>query len=329
MATARKRGDSWRCLAYIGNIDGKRKYKSFTAATKQEAERLAANYEKSTVGLLRVGDAILKYIELKEAVLSPSTIRSYRMYMPHYERIARKSIDQLTDADVQAWVSSMVRDGMSPKYIRNVYGLLSSTVRLYRPQKPISATLPQRARKYSYVPTNDEIREILPYFDEEMQIAIQLAAYCSLRCGEICALTRKDLKGNTLSVRKALARNTEGEYVTKAPKTPGSTRTVTVPAFLLEKLKAKQGRFVERSPQAVSLEFAKIAKKHGAAFRFHDLRHFFASELAKTMPLAVIERMGGWSPGSPVLRQIYSGAQEAEMAKNMAAATAVFEQMQP
>lgn len=330
MATARKRGNSWRCLAYIGVVDGKRKYKSCTGRTKQEAEQLAANYEREAGEDLTVSEAILKYIELKEAVLSPSTILCYRSYARNcFDSIGGRKFSDLKDREVQAWISSMTRAGKSPKYIRNVYGLLSSAVRLQMPQKAIRGTLPSKAKKYSYVPTAAEIWQLMPYLDEEMQIAAQLAAFCSLRIGEICALTSEDLHGNTLVISKALARSSTGEYVTKAPKTAGSIRAVTVPGFLLARLSGIEGRFVQRTPHNVSMAFARAAAAHGFKFRFHDLRHFFATELAKSIPLAVVEKMGGWSPGSPVLRQIYIGSQEAELRKNMAAATAVFEAMQP
>lgn len=327
MATARKRGDSWRCLAYVGTVDGKRKYKSFTAPTKKEAERLAASYEKEKASPMTVGEAILKYIDIKEPVLSPSTIRAYRRYLPHYAAVENIRLDQLTDAITQEWVSDLVRSGMSPKYVRNVFGLLSSSVRIFGRQ--IRATLPKNPRRESYTPTNAEVQAILPYLDDEMQIAVMLAAYCSLRRGEICALTSEDLHGDTLVISKALARSSTGEYIVKAPKTAGSIRAVTVPGFLLARLSGIEGRFVQRTPHNVSMAFARAAAAHGFQFRFHDLRHFFATELAKSIPLAVVEKMGGWSPGSPVLRQIYIGSQEAELRKNMAAATAVFEAMQP
>ena len=331
MATARKRGKKWRCLAYVGkDAAGKRLYKSFTGETKQEAERMAAEYELTLNAPKTVGRAVSEYIDIKAAVLSPSTIRAYRIMLKTvFTPIAGARFDVFGSADAQKWVSAMVESGKSPKYVKNAYSLLTSTIRLLRPQKPISAVLPRRTRKLSYTPTNAEIRQIMRFYGEEMQIAIMLAAYCSLRCGEICALTAKDLNGNVLTVNKALVRTETGEYVQKTPKTPGSVRSVTVPGFLLERLQGKEGRFVQRTPQAVSLCFADVAKKHGVPFRFHDLRHFFASELAKTMPLAVVERMGGWMPGSPVLRQIYIGAQQAELKKAMETATALFEKMQP
>lgn len=331
MATARKRGKKWRCLAYVGkDLSGKRLYKSFTADTKNEAERMAAEYELTLTAPKTVGRAVGDYINIKAAVLSPSTIRGYRiMQKTVFSPIANARFDTFGSADAQKWISAMVESGKSPKYVKNAYSLLTATMRLLRPQKPISAVLPTRTRKLSYTPTNDEIRAIMGLYDDEMQIAIMLAAYCSLRCGEICALTSSDLNGNVLTVNKAYTRTESGEYALKPPKTPGSTRQITVPGFLLERLQGKEGRFVQRTPQAVSLKFADVAKKNGVPFRFHALRHYFASELAKTMPLAVVERMGGWSPGSTVLRNVYINAQQAELKKAMEAASAHFEEVQP
>ena len=87
MATAKKLpSGSWRCLIYTGNDkNGKRQYKSFTAATKREAEYLATQYmvsleehKKQKKSDALFSDALSQYIASKTPVLSPSTIRGYR-----------------------------------------------------------------------------------------------------------------------------------------------------------------------------------------------------------------------------------------------------------
>ena len=51
MATAKKlKSGSWRCLVYDCMEDGKRKYKSFTAPTKKEAEHGAHHAVDGVVG---------------------------------------------------------------------------------------------------------------------------------------------------------------------------------------------------------------------------------------------------------------------------------------
>lgn len=66
---------------------GKRHYQSFTAATRAEAQALAEDWKRSQKTLkeqLTVSDAVARYIDLKAAVLSPSTVRNYRGYARQY-----------------------------------------------------------------------------------------------------------------------------------------------------------------------------------------------------------------------------------------------------
>lgn len=64
---------SWRARLFLGEDEnGKKHYKSFTAATKREAERLALNYaeERATPDRITFKDALTRYIESKSNVLS-------------------------------------------------------------------------------------------------------------------------------------------------------------------------------------------------------------------------------------------------------------------
>ena len=85
MATAKKLpSGSYRCLVYTGTENGKRQYKSFSAATKKQAEYLASQFlvetdqkkKQKSENIFR--DELEKYISNKESVLSPSTIKGYK-----------------------------------------------------------------------------------------------------------------------------------------------------------------------------------------------------------------------------------------------------------
>ena len=69
----------WKVTIYdYKDSTGKIHQKTFTADTKREAERMAAEYQRGpALADLTVGEAVQKYIDLKKAVLSPSTHRSY------------------------------------------------------------------------------------------------------------------------------------------------------------------------------------------------------------------------------------------------------------
>jgi hypothetical protein len=111
-----------RQLAYVGvGEDGKRRYKSFTAPTKKEAELLAAQYvaqeaRKQDTGM-RVGEAIDRYIEIKAGILSPSTVLGYKRQRRNcYDQVSGLYVDGLTSSQLQKWISDFSR-GNSPKYV--------------------------------------------------------------------------------------------------------------------------------------------------------------------------------------------------------------------
>ena len=87
MATARKLpSGNYRCRIYLGKVNGKDSYKSFTAPTKKEAELNAIKYLNEhnqnkkviPVNEFTFDESLEKYITLKESVLSPSTVREYK-----------------------------------------------------------------------------------------------------------------------------------------------------------------------------------------------------------------------------------------------------------
>ena len=110
MAKAKKLpSGNWRVLVYAGKENGKPKYKSFTAPTRREAERLG-NYTYNRKGHtdtnMSVYDAMDRYITSKENVLSPSTIRGYRgILRNNLKDIMYTSLDKLTSEAVQAAIS--------------------------------------------------------------------------------------------------------------------------------------------------------------------------------------------------------------------------------
>ena len=71
-----------QALDYV-DADGKRHYRSFTAPSKKEAQMLAEEWKlNKKKGIkepidLTVSEAVERYLNVKEAVLSPSTMRGY------------------------------------------------------------------------------------------------------------------------------------------------------------------------------------------------------------------------------------------------------------
>ena len=293
---------NWRVNLYIGkDANGKQKFKSFTAPTKKEAEYQAAEYaltrkEKRKPQALTVGEAIDKYIDSKTAVLSPSTINSYReLRRNKLQGLMGIRLEQLTAEAVQRAVNKDA-ERLSPKTVANAHGLLSSALKEYAPDFNLTTRLPAKIRPDISIPEHDELRGLLERArasDPEMYCAIILAAYLGLRRSEICALEASDVTGNTISINKAVVVGQDNEWHTKAPKSYAGKRTLQAPQPVIDAINAlgvKEGRLIKRRPSAITARFAHLQPP----CRFHDLRHYYASVmLALGIPdKYAMERMG-------------------------------------
>jgi integrase len=319
MATAKKLpSGSYRVLAYLGkDASGKPIRMSFTADEKADAEFQASEYirnnRKTTDKNLTVKEAIERYIQAKTAVLSPSTIRAYKSYQrTHYDGIGSKKVFRLTTEDMQLFISGLTVDGAKPKTVANVYGLLASSVALFRPDMVFRVKLPTRKKKARQSPSDSVVCGLFKNADSELQKCIALAAFASLRRGEICALKHSDLNGRVLSVHADMVMNEAGEWVYKdIPKTSESNRTVTLPPEVVALIGdgLDNDYIISISPSRVSDRFIKLCKRMGVdGVRFHDLRHYYASIGAVLqIPDTYLSSFGGWRSDSPIMKTIYQG----------------------
>lgn len=299
----------WNVQAYIGEIDGKKRFKSFTADSKKEAEYLAHAYlqEKEELSIDTIKNAIESYISNRSSVLSPSTLRSYRtMQRNDFTDIENLRISSITSEDIQKFINELSKR-KSPKSVRNVYGLLKASILAIKPNKAINVRLPQKEVIERHIPTAEDIRRILDISDHELSIAIMLASVGTLRIGEICALEYEDIKGNTIHVHRDMIPNENDEYVIKnIPKTDSSDRYVTFPDNVIKEIGKGKGRIMQSTPRAISARYAKKCKRLGIkSTRFHDLRHYAASAMhAANIPDSYIMERGGWK-NDTVLKSVY------------------------
>jgi len=93
----------------------------------------------------------------------------------------------------------------APKTVRNMHGLLTAVLNVYRPGFILNTSLPQKIPPKLYIPTDDDIKILLKHVnDEDMMTAILLAAYGSMRRSEICALESTDIFEQIIHVQRAL-----------------------------------------------------------------------------------------------------------------------------
>lgn len=254
--------------------------------------------EKKSGPSMTVGQAIDRYIESKDAVLSPSTVAGYRRIRENaLQDIMSIRLSELDQERVQRSVNKMARE-KSPKSVRNAHGLLSAVLAEYRPDMTLRTTLPQK-RKYDIaVPTDDDIGRIIGVArGTEMELPVLLAVWLGLRVSEILGLTWDSLEGDVLHVKAAIV-DGEGGPTEKGTKTYSGDRKIRLPSYLaaLIKEQPKNGaHIISLSRRAIGGRFETICKQAGVRhFRFHDMRHANASiMLALGVPdKYAMERMG-------------------------------------
>lgn len=303
----------WRCRVYDGTDPaGKKIYKSFTADSKKEAELLAAQYaasRKSTVSKDRtLADAYARYIEIKKNTISPATVREYsRAAKADFPELMPLRLSRLTQEAVQSAVNVMSANH-SPKSVRNAHGLLSAVLSMFAPEIRLNTRLPQSRKPDLYVPTEQEVEKLVRSIrGTELEKAVLLAAFGSLRRSECSALMISDIEGDIIHVNKAIVLGVDKQWTLKQPKSKAGYRDIKMPGFVIERLKpAPNGRIVNIMPVTITDYFADARRKFNLPhFRFHDLRHYQASILhAMGVPDKYIMERGGWSTDS-TLKNIY------------------------
>ena len=300
MKAKKLRSGSWNVMVFSHMEGSKRKYASFTAPTKDEALLMAAEFKagkkRSVRHDLKVSEAVSGYIAAKEGVLSPATVRGYRGLVHYYEEIGQKRVRSLTNEDMQLFVSDLSKK-VAPKSVRNIYGLLVSCIRFYKPDAVYSVTLPQVVEYRATSPEDEDIKKLCDASSGQLHTCILLGIR-GMRRGEICALKYEDIKDGIAHIHADMVKSASGEWIYKEmPKTSGSDRFVRVP---------------DLGEDSVTKRFIELRKSVGVNIRFHDLRHFFASTGALIMPDIYLADMGGWSRkmSSSVMKSVYQNNME-------------------
>lgn len=348
MATAKKLpSGSWRCQVFShyeeipqpdGTVKKKRVYKSFTCddpskkgkrICEKEAAMWAIDREKKSDNVnMTLNEAVTSYIGIKTNVLSESTITGYKVIQRNYmASIGHLKLHQFTKPIVQKWVND-ISSGKSPKTVKNAYGLFSATMEMFS-DKSFKIQFPQQQPKEIYIPSDEDIKTLIKHATGDFKTALYLAAFAGLRRGEICALTRSDVHDSYISINKSMGMAQDRSWIIKTPKTESSNRNVYLPAFLIDMLKEKEGRIVNMTPDHVTDKFCVLRDKLGMKhFRFHDLRHYYASvNHAIGIPDQYIMEMGGWKTDR-TMKAIYRNTLAPEKNKFAQISLSHFESMQ-
>lgn len=315
MATPKKLPSGrWRVQVPSYKENGKWKYESFTADTKAQAAEIAASFaakkERYSRNDLTVAEAVDLYICDREHVLSPATIRGYRIAEKRITAIGTIRLKRLTNHDLQVFINTL-SSMYAPKYVKNVYGVLTAAAAYFQPETVYRVKLPKARETRLNAPTEADVTALLEATDGWFKVAICLAGFSSLRRGEVCALKHKDIdrEKHLVHVHATMVKGPEGGWTYKdTAKTPESNRYASCPAFVLDMIEEgdPEDRIFNYTPSCVTKRFTALRDRLGLDIRFHDLRSFFASSLLTiNVPDVYVAKQGGWRKDSPVLKRTY------------------------
>lgn len=297
-------------------VNGKRF--SITGRTKAEVEEKASERRLTLTDAPRqkLGVLVDKYISIKENVLSPSTINGYKQIRQTYlPDLMDMQADHITSDVLQAAINVLSLDH-SPKTVRNIIGLVISTLKVYAPKTTLNVSLPQRKRPTYNVPTTEDVFRLIESANGHLKTAIMLAAFCGLRRGEIVALMDTDICDGVLHVSKSAVIDSNHQTIIKTPKTYQSDRFVTVPDIVLAHIADISGPICPMKLYALTRHFIALRDRLGLSCRFHDLRHYYASfQHAIDVPDAYIMQSGGWKSDS-ILKSVYRNTLDDERRRN-------------
>ncbi len=308
---------------WVGSItldDGKRKV--LYGKTQKEVQEKVNEvlYEKQR-GILADGihATVQEYLEnwlenVHRSTIRPTTYLNYSKLLRNYlvPGLGKIKVQKLTPQQVQAFCAKKIHEGLSPKTVNNVHGLLHKALDNAVKWSLLSrnvcdvVTPPRIPHTEKTVLTKEQAHVLLKVAQKHrLEALLTLAITTGMRRGELLALRWQDidLSNGSLHVKRALNYTTEYGYTESEPKTVRSRRMIMLPKFVVVTLKRHKvqqeeqrdkvgGEWIEKdllftnalgdyySPSTMVKGFDSLLVSAGLPHvRFHDLRHSAATLL--------------------------------------------------
>lgn len=343
MANVQKRGDSYRIRVYCGtDSKGKKIMRSTTftpdkSMTPRQVEKAltkaVVEFEENALNSsyikhmkLKLADFCPQYLENVKQQLSPKTYENYERAINNYiiPALGHLYLKDICPVHIQKFVNMISGDGvrkdkrgerLAPSTVHRYYVILQSIMHNAYSLELISSNptdrskikLPGLEEEKIEIYTKEQAEDMLDCLKEEplmYQLLIHLAFVTGARRGELAALKWEDIdfSENTVKIRRSNYKLKGEEIQSKATKT-GKERTVAIPQYCVELLKAHRseqalqrlsigdqwinGNWVftqwngrPMCPTTPTQWFSKFQKRHGLPHKkFHALRHSSATLL--------------------------------------------------
>lgn len=223
----------------------------------------------------------------------PSTVRMAEVHCSKIvEAFGTRRLDALKPSDVKAWTVALSRD-YADSYVYALHARLAQVLTdavhdgVLAKSPASRRTSPRTGSQRPYVASTEQVWALHDVLGERYRPGLLLASFAGLRLAETCGLRVADvdfMRGIVCQVQ---------QYPAEPLKTEMSRTPVPIPADLALTLAAHVATFPseyllsdelgrQMPPWALQRAFRTArAKVDGlpAGFRFHDLRHYYASLL--------------------------------------------------
>src|SRR5579859_872737 len=329
MAKSRRRGrgegsvfqrKDGRWVVQLELGDGKRKF-YYVKSQKEGIEKLRKAQRELEQGTLVTApqQTVEQYLtywleEVHKSSLKVSTYVKYRKVIHTYivPALGNVKLEKLTPQHVQSLYNRKQKDGLSPKSIHGIHGVLhkalDNAVRWNLVARNVCEVVspPRLVKPEIQSLTMEQAHKLLKSLrGNRLEMLLTLALTTGLRRGEILALrwADVDLEKQTVRVHRTVDYIGKFGYVETEPKTAAGSRTVVLASFVIDKLRQHRkeqlearlkagGKWEDRdlvftdlsggyfNPRYLDLLFHKVLAEAGLpSMRFHDLRHSAATLL--------------------------------------------------
>jgi integrase len=258
----------------------------------------------------------------------PSTQSSITGHLRRLEKaLGPKDMRKIDAGDIQKIISAMDSEGLDPKTIRNLWGIVSLIWAAALSQKYVDSALPKpklprKLKKRPKFFTLSEVAKIVAASPGEQKVFYWLAAETGLRAGELAGLRLIDIADEHLTVNQSVWHGK-----TQDPKTDNAVRTLALSPQLITLLweqiarqKAKQHEFLFSASTGAPWDMNVFRRRKmrmllkSLGIRqagFHAFRHFNVALLdSLCVPLKVIQERAGHALTGSFTLDVYGGKPE-------------------
>lgn len=312
-----KKTGKWYCKFYYTDYTGEKKQKLKRGFKLQrEAKEWERNFLEHMQGTPDMTFQTLydHYMEdityrLRSSTVSNKESRFRSAILPYFKE---KPINQITAADIRKWQNEQIAKGYSQNYLKiidaDLVTILNFAVNYYNlPVNPCNKvkSMGKIERSMNFWTLN-QYKAVVSVADHPtFKMMLQMLFYSGVRIGELLALTIKDcdFENNTINIDKTLY-HANRKRIATPPKTENSVRVVSMPAAIMDDLKAYIDRIYkpqddDRIFTITSVTFRRNLEKYAKiagvpAIRAHDLRHSHVSLLIELgfSPHLIADRIG-------------------------------------